>query len=212
MPHDIRDADGVPTSVPAGNNQWKPDVPRDPGTDTYAAPAIWAAFADLRQGDKHIEARLSGEPRQNGREFKGFVAELRGACDGCHAAYQKGIDAALPSPHSTAHSTLAKSRLEESQGPCAPDAAPRRRVSRWRRSRRRRKAAPTPTSQRELRDGSRTGRSPSGLQQLSDNSGDRRTRTLSVRVTSTGYGNAAGAAIAGSTCLRNAASLTAYPS
>jgi cytochrome c556 len=79
-----------PHMFPAGTNQWKPNVDKDPAFDTYAAPELWTRFADFykRAGDAskiaYTASRAAGET-----EFKAAVVALRGACDGCHAAYQK---------------------------------------------------------------------------------------------------------------------------
>jgi cytochrome c556 len=79
-----------PHMFPAATNQWKPNVDKDPAFDTYAAPELWTRFADFykRAGDAsriaYTASRATGEA-----EFKAAVVALRGACDGCHAAYQK---------------------------------------------------------------------------------------------------------------------------
>jgi cytochrome c556 len=79
-----------PHMFPATTNQWKPDVDKDPAVDTYTAPELWGKFSDFykRAGDASKIAfdasRAAGEA-----EFKAAVKELRGACDGCHAVYQK---------------------------------------------------------------------------------------------------------------------------
>jgi cytochrome c556 len=79
-----------PHMFPAATNQWKPDVEKDPALDTYAAPELWTSFPDFykRAGDAskiaYRASRASGEA-----EFKAAVSELRGACDACHATYQK---------------------------------------------------------------------------------------------------------------------------
>src|SRR5438552_11213963 len=36
-----------PHLFPESTNQWKPNVARDPGTDTFAAPEVWANYADF---------------------------------------------------------------------------------------------------------------------------------------------------------------------
>jgi cytochrome c556 len=80
-----------PHLFPPATNQWKPDGARDPGTDTFASPTVWTAYADF-----YAKATLASKTAYRASrakteaEFKGFVAELRTACDGCHAAYQKG--------------------------------------------------------------------------------------------------------------------------
>ena len=79
-----------PHMFPAATNQWKPNVEKDPAVDTYAAPELWTKFSDFykRAGDAskfaYNASRAPGEA-----EFKAAVKELRGACDGCHALYQK---------------------------------------------------------------------------------------------------------------------------
>lgn len=79
-----------PHMFPSATNLWKPGVDKDPAFDTYAAPEVWTRFADFynRAGAAskiaYTASRATGEA-----EFKAAVAELRGACDGCHAAYQK---------------------------------------------------------------------------------------------------------------------------
>ncbi len=79
-----------PHMFPPATNQWKPNVEKDAAFDTYAAPEVWTSFADFykRAGDAskiaYNASRAGGEA-----EFKAAVIALRGACDGCHAAYQK---------------------------------------------------------------------------------------------------------------------------
>jgi cytochrome c556 len=79
-----------PHMFPVSTNQWKPNVEKDPAVDTYAAPELWAKFSDFykRAGDAskiaYNASRAAGET-----ELKAAVKELRGACDGCHAIYQK---------------------------------------------------------------------------------------------------------------------------
>src|SRR5262245_20324783 len=38
-----------PHMFPAATNQWKPGADRDPATDTYASPDLWANFMDFYQ-------------------------------------------------------------------------------------------------------------------------------------------------------------------
>jgi len=74
----------------ADTNQWKPNVERDPGRDTYAAPELWTNYADFyaraAQASK-IAYRASRTEEENA--FKTFAIELRAACDSCHAVYLK---------------------------------------------------------------------------------------------------------------------------
>ena|SRR5215510_9973902 len=79
-----------PHLFPESTNQWKPNVERDPGTDTYASPDVWSNYADFskRAADASKIAYKASRAKQQD-EFKTFVAGLRQACDNCHAAYQK---------------------------------------------------------------------------------------------------------------------------
>jgi hypothetical protein len=36
-----------PHLFPPATNQWKPNVDKDPGTDTFAAPEVWTKFGDF---------------------------------------------------------------------------------------------------------------------------------------------------------------------
>ena len=79
-----------PHLFPQNTNEWKPNVDRDPGSDTYAAPAIWAGFADFykRAGDAaQIAYQVSRAETE--QAFKDQVAQLRVACDSCHGGYMK---------------------------------------------------------------------------------------------------------------------------
>lgn len=80
-----------PHLFPESTNQWKPNVERDPGTDTYAAPDLWTNFADFygRAASASKIAYKASRAKQE-TELRTFVAELRQGCDGCHTAYQKG--------------------------------------------------------------------------------------------------------------------------
>jgi len=79
-----------PHLFPAGTNLWKPNVDRDPATDTYASPELWANFADFYR--RATEAsKLAGDASraERGEQFRALIAQLRVACNSCHAAYQK---------------------------------------------------------------------------------------------------------------------------
>ena len=63
---------------------------RDPGLDTFASPELWTAFADFYKrasGASKIAFDASRAKRVD--EFKALVAELRTACNACHANYLK---------------------------------------------------------------------------------------------------------------------------
>ena len=47
--HHLDHADVVSAPVSGGTNQWKPGADRDPATDTFASPDVWANFADFYQ-------------------------------------------------------------------------------------------------------------------------------------------------------------------
>ena len=80
----------LPHLFPPGTNQWKPNVERDAGRDTYAAPELWTNYADFygRAGKASKVAYNASRAKQQS-EFKTLIAELRSACNSCHAAYLK---------------------------------------------------------------------------------------------------------------------------
>jgi cytochrome c556 len=71
-----------PHLFPASTNQWKPNVERDPGRDTYASPDLFMAAAAAKTAYRASRAQQDGD-------FKTYVAELRVACDSCHGLYLK---------------------------------------------------------------------------------------------------------------------------
>jgi cytochrome c556 len=79
-----------PHLFPPSTNQWKPNADRDPGRDTYAAPEVWSKFADFYARAERASKVAYNASRANAEsEFTAAVAELRTACDSCHAVYQK---------------------------------------------------------------------------------------------------------------------------
>jgi cytochrome c556 len=79
-----------PHIFPANTNQWKPGVERDPGRDTYASPALWESYPDFyAQAARASKIAYNASRAKNESDFKRFVAELRVACDSCHAVYLK---------------------------------------------------------------------------------------------------------------------------
>jgi cytochrome c556 len=79
-----------PHLFPPPTNQWRPNVDRDPGTDTYAAPEVWTRFADFyRQAADASEIALKASRADTDAEFKALVDRLQAACNGCHAAFLK---------------------------------------------------------------------------------------------------------------------------
>jgi cytochrome c556 len=79
-----------PHLFPAATNLWKPNVERDPATDTYASPELWTHFADFYQrATDASKLAYQASRAQSGSEYRGAIAKLRTACNGCHAAYQR---------------------------------------------------------------------------------------------------------------------------
>ena len=74
----------------AETNQWKPNVERDPGRDTYASPEVFTNYPDFyakAASASKIAYRASRAEQES--DFRRFIAELRVACDSCHGAYLK---------------------------------------------------------------------------------------------------------------------------
>jgi cytochrome c556 len=79
-----------PHMFPAATNQWKPNVDKDPGTDTFAAPEVWTNYADFyKQATAASKFAYNASRAAQEAEFRTAVAQLRTTCDGCHAAYLK---------------------------------------------------------------------------------------------------------------------------
>jgi len=81
---------GFPHLFPASTNQWKPEGEHDPATDTFAAPEIWTRYAEFyAQAAAASKAAYRASRAEQEAELRSAVAELRAACDGCHASFQK---------------------------------------------------------------------------------------------------------------------------
>jgi cytochrome c556 len=97
LPHGAMHADMIsvlmlpfPHLFPPASNEWKPGVDKDAGVDTFASPEVWTRFADFYQRSADAaKIAYNASRARNAAEFKKFAVELRAACDGCHAAYQK---------------------------------------------------------------------------------------------------------------------------
>jgi len=75
---------------PPSTNEWKPKVDRDPGTDTFAAPAIWTGFADFyKRARDAADVAFKASRAETEPAFRNQVRQLRLACDSCHAIYMK---------------------------------------------------------------------------------------------------------------------------
>jgi cytochrome c556 len=79
-----------PHLFPPASNQWKPNVDRDPGTDTFASPDVWSKFSDFYQRAAHASKTAYDMSRADKvDELKAGAKELRATCNACHAAYLK---------------------------------------------------------------------------------------------------------------------------
>ena len=79
-----------PHLFPPATNQWKPNVDRDPATDTFASPDVWTRFADFYgQATAASKSAYAASRAQDDNEFKAAIAQLRTQCNACHAAYLK---------------------------------------------------------------------------------------------------------------------------
>ena len=79
-----------PHLFPPTTNEWKPNVRRDPGTDTFAAPAIWTGFADFyKRARDAADVAFKASRAETEPAFRNQVRQLRLACDSCHAIYMK---------------------------------------------------------------------------------------------------------------------------
>jgi cytochrome c556 len=71
-------------------NQWRPNVDKDPATDTFAAPELWTRFADFyQQAAAASKAAYDASRADDEPAFKAAIAQLRKDCNTCHAAYPK---------------------------------------------------------------------------------------------------------------------------
>jgi cytochrome c556 len=79
-----------PHMFPAATNQWKPNVDKDPGTDTFAAPEVWTKYADFyKQATAASKLAFDASRATQEAEFRTTMTQLRAACDSCHAVYLK---------------------------------------------------------------------------------------------------------------------------
>ena len=79
-----------PHLFPPTTNTWTPNAPRDPATDTFTDPSLWKEYAffykEAQAGSKYA---FNASRAENETEFKKYAADLRLACDTCHATFQK---------------------------------------------------------------------------------------------------------------------------
>ena len=68
----------------------KPNVVRDPGRDTFAAPEVWTSFSDFyKRAADASQIAYKASRAETDTAFKDFVAQLRVGCDSCHGVYMK---------------------------------------------------------------------------------------------------------------------------
>jgi cytochrome c556 len=79
-----------PHLFPPATNQWKAGADRDPATDTFASPDLWANFSDFYQRATNA-SKLAQEAGRTKRldEFRKLIGQLREGCNGCHQRYLK---------------------------------------------------------------------------------------------------------------------------
>jgi cytochrome c556 len=58
--------------------------------DTYASPDLWSNFADFYQrAQAASKIALEAARAKRAEDFRARILDLRGACNACHAAYQR---------------------------------------------------------------------------------------------------------------------------
>jgi cytochrome c556 len=79
-----------PHLFPASSNQWRPNAKRNPGRDTFAAPELWANYADFyRRAAEASRIAFDASRTKREADFRMQFATLRNTCDSCHATYLK---------------------------------------------------------------------------------------------------------------------------
>jgi cytochrome c556 len=79
-----------PHLFPPSTNQWKPGVDPDPVTGTFASPDVWSKFSDFYQrANAASKTAFEITHAEKPDELKARTAQLRTACNGCHAQYLK---------------------------------------------------------------------------------------------------------------------------
>jgi cytochrome c556 len=75
-----------PHLFPPPTNQWKPDVDRDPATDTFANPDLWSNFSDFYQrATEASKIAWNASRAKRADEFRPLIGQLRQRCNACHA-------------------------------------------------------------------------------------------------------------------------------
>jgi cytochrome c556 len=79
-----------PHLFPPSSNQWKPNADLDPATDTYASPDVWTNFSDFyKRANDASKTAYDMSRAEKADDLKAKTAQLRTACNACHAAYLK---------------------------------------------------------------------------------------------------------------------------
>jgi len=79
-----------PHLFPPASNQWKAGVEIDPVTGTYASPDLWTKFADFyKRANDASKTAYDMSRAEKADDLKAKTAQLRTACNACHAAYLK---------------------------------------------------------------------------------------------------------------------------
>jgi cytochrome c556 len=75
-----------PHMFPPATNQWKAGAARDPATDTFASPELWASFADFyARASDASKIAWSASRAKRPADFRALIVQLRERCNGCHA-------------------------------------------------------------------------------------------------------------------------------
>ncbi len=79
-----------PHMFPPRTNQWKQGADRDPATDTFASPEVWASFTNFYQrATAASKLAFDASRAKRAAEFKPLITQLRAACNDCYAAYMR---------------------------------------------------------------------------------------------------------------------------
>ena len=79
-----------PHMFPPPTNQWKQGAERDPALDTFASPDLWTNFRDFYdRAAAASKLAFAASREKRAAEFRPLIAQLRTACNGCHATYMK---------------------------------------------------------------------------------------------------------------------------
>jgi cytochrome c556 len=79
-----------PHLFPPASNQWKAGAEIDPVTGTYASPDVWSKFPDFyKRASDASKTAYDMSRAEKDDALKSKTAELRTACNACHAAYLK---------------------------------------------------------------------------------------------------------------------------